>query len=763
MRARKTAKSRLQEVTGQSIEALTAQWHEMLRETYRTADGGTPAGRGAVISSTRGGGRLNLAASISPDGTRMIFLSERDQFSIDLFLADATTGRVVRKLITTTTNTDFESLQYLHSAGTWDPSGERFALATIRKGRPGITVLDVDGGGSPREIRLDGLDEVYSPSWAPGGGAIAFAALKGGVTDLYVVQLESEELRQLTHDQYSDIQPAWSPDGRTIAFTTDRFTTDLAALRFGHYRIGVIDADTHAIAAATAVGASDQVDPAWSPDGSSLYFISARAGVRNIFRASRADGGTFQVTDVAAGVSGVTRLSPALSVASKTGTLAFSTYRESAYEIHTIRDASRLAGTPVAASPPATVLAAEPEPIDPVPQLRPLASEPADKGYRPHLSLEAIGSPYFSAGGGSFGNYVQGGASLLFGDLLGDRQLMTALHLNSRLDESAFGMMFVDRSSRWSWGMTAQQAPEVLLRATSVRADASREGAVTRDYERQVWTNRQVSGFVAYPFNRSQRLELSGGIRQISFNREGRTQVFSPKTGRLLEQENVELRGEPSIGMAEAGVALVGDTAIFGGTGPLLGSRYRFELAPAIGGLSFTSVLADYRRYFMPIRPFTLAVRLVHSGRYGGGSDDPRLLDTYVGSSSLVRGYGASRVLRSECPGGTSRCPALYELVGTRYAVAKLELRMPIPGVLSSRVRYGALPLDGFVFADAGTAWGGRDRGPLGPGPGRRVIRSVGAGVRINAMGLLLELTTVRPLDLRNARWSFGFNLRQGF
>jgi outer membrane protein assembly factor BamA len=215
--------------------------------------------------------------------------------------------------------------------------------------------------------------------------------------------------------------------------------------------------------------------------------------------------------------------------------------------------------------------------------------------------------------------------------------------------------------------------------------------------------------------------------------------------------------------MAEAGVALVGDTAIFGGTGPLLGSRYRFELAPAIGGLSFTSVLADYRRYFMPIRPFTLAVRLVHSGRYGGGSDDPRLLDTYVGSSSLVRGYGASRVLRSECAGGTSRCPALYELVGTRYAVAKLELRMPIPGVLSSRVRYGALPMDGFVFADAGTAWGGRDRGTLGPGPGRRIIRSVGAGVRINAMGLLLELTTVRPLDLRNAGWSFGFNLRPGF
>ncbi len=764
MRARKSVKSRLEEVTGQSIATLTEQWHETLRETYRAADGAKPAARGAVISSQRGGGRLNLAASINPDGTRMIFLSERDQFSVDLFLADATTGRIARKLITTTANTDFESLQYLHSAGSWNPSGERFALATIRKGRPGITVLDVDGRGGGREIRLDGLDEVYSPSWAPDGRAIAFAALKGGVTDLYTVNLESEAIQQLTDDPYSEIQPAWSPDGRTIAFTTDRFTTDLTALRFGAYRIGLIDAETRVVTAATAADHADQVDPAWSPDGTSLYFISARQGVRNIFRSARADGRTFQVTDVAAGVSGVTRLSPALSVASKTGTLAFSTYRESAYEIHTIRDASMLAGALVTAPPPAAAeRAAEHEPIDPVPQLQSPWKAPAETGYRPRLSLEAVGSPYFSAGGGSFGNYVQGGASLLFGDLLGDRQLMTALHLNSRFDESAFGMMFVDRSSRWTWGTTAQQAPEVLLRATAVRTDASREDAVTRDYERQVWIHRQMSGFVAYPFNRSQRLELSGGLRQISFNREGRTQVFSPKTGRLLEQERVELPGQPSIGIAEAGVAFVGDTAVFGGTGPLLGSRYRFEIAPALGGLSFTSVLADYRRYFMPLRPYTLAVRLVHSGRYGGGSDDPRLLDTYVGSSSLVRGYGASSVVRSECAGGTRRCSALYELVGTRYAAAKLEIRMPIPGVLSSRVRYAALPMDGFVFADAGTAWGGRDRGSLGLGPGRRVVRSVGAGLRVNAMGLILELTTVRPLDLQNAGWSFGFNLRPGF
>ena len=122
-----------------------------------------------MVSSRTGGGRLNLAAAISPDGKRMIFLSERDQFSIDLFLADAMTGRVIRKLITTAANADFESLQYLHSAGSWDVAGERFALATIRNGRPAITILDLRTEAPPQEVRLEELDEVYSPTWAPDG------------------------------------------------------------------------------------------------------------------------------------------------------------------------------------------------------------------------------------------------------------------------------------------------------------------------------------------------------------------------------------------------------------------------------------------------------------------------------------------------------------------------------------------------------------------------------------------------------------------
>ena len=54
----------------------------------------------------------------------------------------------------------------------------------------------------------------------------------------------------------------------------------------------------------------------------------------------------------------------------------------------------------------------------------------------------------------------------------------------------------------------------------------------------------------------------------------------------------------------------------------------------------YTSLLADYRRYIMPVRPYTLAMRVLHSGRYGRDGDDPRLLPTFLGSRSFVRGHG---------------------------------------------------------------------------------------------------------------------------
>src|SRR5690606_9215634 len=120
-----------------------------------------------VITRAQGGGRLNVGAALSPDGRELVFLSERDEYSIDVYLADATTGAIKKRLVQTAGNAHFDSLQYIGSAGAWSPDGRRFAMAAIHRGQPVLSILDMPSGNVRQEILLPALDEAFSPSWSP--------------------------------------------------------------------------------------------------------------------------------------------------------------------------------------------------------------------------------------------------------------------------------------------------------------------------------------------------------------------------------------------------------------------------------------------------------------------------------------------------------------------------------------------------------------------------------------------------------------------
>ncbi len=219
----------------------------------------------------------------------------------------------------------------------------------------------------------------------------------------------------------------------------------------------------------------------------------------------------------------------------------------------------------------------------------------------------------------------------------------------------------------------------------------------------------------------------------------------------MVVSDRVESSGGQPTTVAEIGAALVHDTTVFGPTGALLGSRYRFEIAPAAGTITYTRVLADYRRYLMPVRPYSVAVRVLHSARYGSDWNDPRLLSSFLGSNSLVRGHRQD--LRYCQPDPVRVCGD--ELLGNRLLVGNVELRVPIWGMLSRQIDYGPLPADAFVFADGGLVWSG-------PGS-RNGISSIGGGIRLNAGGLPLEVAAIRALDGPAPRWQFDVGFRVGF
>src|SRR5438132_9672604 len=226
-------------VLGLSTKELSTDWQTAIRQAYEpilaATAGAGEAGR-MVIKATHLTD-LNVGPSISPDGRWIAFLSSRSFFSIDLFVADAATGKIAHKLTSTASDPHYSSIQFIYSAGAWDRASKRIAIATVTSGHPALAIFDAESGDKEREFPVPTLDEIFNPTWSPDGRAICFTGMSRGLTDLYVYDVSTSKLRQLTSDAYADLQPAWSPDGRRIAFATDRFSTRLDSLDIGPYRL----------------------------------------------------------------------------------------------------------------------------------------------------------------------------------------------------------------------------------------------------------------------------------------------------------------------------------------------------------------------------------------------------------------------------------------------------------------------------------------------------------------------------------------------
>ena len=751
------AAGRLAAVTGKSVYALSEGWHAFIRERLNIpedADGSgakaearkeedkAPAGKGAPkpIVSLAGGGRLNVGPAISPDGKSLVFLSERDQYSIDVYVADTATGSISRKLVATAGDPHFESLQFIESAGGWDPDGKRFALAALAGGLPVLSIFNVRSGALEHEFPIRGTDQVFGPTWSPDGKRIAFSGMAGGLSDLYVIDLEKGGVQALTHDAYADVQPAWSPDGHTIVFATDRFSSSLDALSFGKFRLATIDVDTAVITQLPSVPNAKNIDPHWSRDGQSVFFVADGEGISNVYRLDVESGTVFQVTSVSTGVSGVTGLSPALSVASDSDRMAYSVYRHGGYEIN-LMDLDESAPVELAIE---TTSHMPPPVLAPVPE----ASFP-DRPYRPGLSLDRFVQPYLSAGGGSTGGFIRGGVGLSFADMLSNRQLDVAVQAGKSIDDFILQVAYLNMRSRWNWGVLGGEVPWLSggLSTSTTAADGStltRQGDVFRQL------HREASGVAIYPFSGAKRLELTAGVQSIAFDRETTTTVFAEGTGQLVSTTTAISKASPTATLFDTGAALVYDTSVWGAASPALGQRYRFSIAPSFGSMSFTTVTADYRKYIMPLRPFTIAMRVMQVGRFGSGASDPRLLPLAWTLRDVVRGYGDV---------GPDAGTTTY-LNADRLLVGNLALRFPIPGVFSRHARWSALPVEGLIFSDAGRFW---IPDPSTSHTTASSLHSVGAGVRLVAAGVVFELDAVRPLDQVAQGWTFSFNFRPGF
>lgn len=763
----------IETVLGISEEDLSSAWHNAILSSMLRPLGDRNADAGRRIIQPDDEQELNVGPVLSPDGSRLAFLSSRSRLSIDLYVADAATGRIERKLISTAADPHYDSLQFISSAGAWDPTGQRLAVGAIRTGRPVIAIFNAGNGNREREIAIAGVDEVFQPSWSPDGRRIAFSALSGGYSDLWVMDLESGAARKLTDDAFADFQPSWSPDGQRLVFVSDRFGSSLDQVRFGDYELAVMDITGGRPARLATFDGTRHNSPQWTRDGS-IYFIAYPDGVPDVYRVG-SDGGTpARVTRLITGATAITANSPALSAAADGSRLAVVVYRNATYEIQAVEGAQLrgLEPSPSRATvnagqlPPSNRLGEQVDPLLSTPGFGlPVAAAPTIEEYDGSLSLDYIGQEFGVTSMSGMGGYVGGGIAVSFSDMLGDHTVTSLLQVNGGFEDFGGQIGYLNRTRRWNWGGFLEQIPYVTGGVFGGVENIDGRDVFVEQLVRDRTVDRRVMGLVQYPLSRVRRLEFGTSLRHLSFNRDIDTRGFAFNTGELLFEDQEDIRLADPLTLGELTAAFVHDTSLFGATGPILGHRSRFEVSPAFGDLRFTNVTVDARHYVMPFTPLTIAARALHIGRYGSDADSLRLSPLFVGFPGLVRGYDIGTFDFSDCaisPAGG--CATVDQLIGSKLLVTGIELRAPLVGLFKRALDYGPLPVELIGFFDAGVAWDDASR-PSGLGEGTRPwARSFGGGVRINAFGYaIVELNAVRPLDRVDNSWRFVFGIRPGF
>jgi Tol biopolymer transport system component len=805
-------------------EAVQSQFLPSASVTQRPQSFAQP-----LLTHAKSGGEIFLAPALSSDGNHIAFLSngnqKRGELFIDLWLGNARTGKREKRLIKSTMNPDFEELRLLYSQSAFSNDGKTLAFTAQRAGRDVLYLLDVPSQNVRKRIDL-GIDGVWGPSFSPDDRQLVFSGTEGGVTDLYVIDIDGKNMRRLTNDLYGDLQPSWSPDGKTIAFATDRAPpTDLSKLHFAKWQIATIDVASGSVQVLPGQ-AGHNLNPNWSPDGRSIAYISDRTGVQNVFLYEMGDGKQYQLTNVLGGITAITEYSPALSWARGADRMAFTYYEKGDYTIWAMdnpRSLKTVAFSQPVVTPTALVMSV------PAPLSSPLASIPIDSikrtptagaqsiyrapsGSRPSQEL-SVGeaqageveattvavlnaNPDFAlpdttrfrdyaytvgfkpdyiaqpevgyATGNQYGlSGFNGGTTIVLSDLLGNNQIALSASVYGQLRDASVFAAYGNLSHRWQYTVGAYQQPVFLPQSGGTVTQLSDRDRYTSLYTRYVLRNAFLT--TQYPLNRFTRIEAG-----LQFNSIGRSIISLTQDcffNGCTSPEINDVANAPAYNFASPSVSYVSDNTLFGYTAPVIGRRMRFQITPSVGNLRWTEYLADYRRYDPIIfNTITIATRFLASASFGR---DETSFPKYIGRPEYVRGYDKANFTGYECTsyiGGGASCNTA-QLVGSRVAVANAEVRFP----LIRRFDLGTLPvglppIEGLVFYDMGLAWSKGQKVSLSQPDNydfelqRYPLRSYGAGIRVNLFNLaILKWDYAIPLDKPDRKGIWTFSLGPSF
>lgn len=683
---------------GYDEKTLSNLWKTSIENSYKPFLKDTsqiPVGK-RIIDSKNGGENYNLAPSISPNGKYIAFLSEKDLLSIDLFLADAQTGKILRKLTSKSKNSHIDEFNFIESAGAWSPDSKRFAFSVFSEGRNKLLVVEVDRGRTVLTASIDKVEEFGNLSWSPNGSDIAFTGMNEGQSDLYIYNLNSKKVTQLTNDKYSDYYPNFSNDGTKLVFSSDRTTYNRSSKGVDiTFNLAIIDLASKKITNIDVFDGANNLNPQFSANNQDVYFLSNRDGFRNLYRYNLAGSSVVQLTDYFTGISGITEFSPALSV-SRNDEVVYSYYRAQKYAIYNAK-ASEFKPNPVdkrainfdaAVLPPSKSVGVDiiNANLNNFERFETITSDSIKEiGYKPKFKLDYLSSNGVGASVGRFGAGLSSGVQGVFSDILGRNQIYASASVNGEIYDFGGQVAYINQQSRINWGAAVSHIPYVSGSVSAIQADDPRLGQVIiQRYDIIRTFEDQLQLFAAYPFSKIHRFEAGTGVSYYSY-RIDRYNTYYSLNGIPLASDKQKISKEEaeqdyrisfkSFKTYQLNGAFVGDNSFSGVTSPLSGFRYRLGIEGYLGDFKLGALTADFRKY-LRLKPITVAGRLYSYSRFG--PDEGRLYPLYVGYNYLIRGYEANSFYKN---GNTSTNGFdINQLVGTKIAVANFEIRLPFTG-----------------------------------------------------------------------------------
>lgn len=782
---------------GYNDRTLSNLWKNSIEATYKPFLKDTvqkPIGR-ELINDVNSG-KMNLAPAISPDGRYLAFLSEKDLFTVDLYLADAQTGHVITKLTSKVNTNHVDEFNFIESAGTWSPDSKQFAFSVFNKGRNRMLVVNVPDGKIVDDISMGKAEQFSNLSWSPDGKSIVFQGLANGQGDLYLYHFDTKQVTQLTNDKYSDYQPNFSRDGKKIIFASDRTTYDRSLGQDITFNLAELDLATGKIRNIMVFNGANNLNPVYSSDDTQIYFLSNQDGFRNMYRYTIATGRVEKMTNLFTGISGITEYSPALSI-SNNNDIVYSYYHKQKYSLYNAKASAFTAqpsdttyiATAAGVLPPAqsvgvNLINANLDNYLAYPRI------PADSvksvPYRPMFKLDYLASSGVGVGVSSFGTGLASGIQGVFSDILGRNEIYAGAAVNGEIYDFGAQLIYIKQTGRWNFGVGLSHIPYQYATynviPTTYQNGSTTIPAYNERYDIVRIFEDQASIFTSYPFSRTTRVEFGTGVSTYYYRVDQYSTLYD-QNGNFLSYNHSHIPNSvfnadslnngfhlTPFTLVQLNTSLIGDNSFFGVAAPLKGYRYRIEADYNVGTYRFFDPTIDLRGY-LRAAPVTFAARLYGYGRFGNANG---LYPLYLGYPFLIRGYEPQTFYNNNNTRTTNGF-TIDQLSGSRLAVASFEVRLPFTGPEKlAQIKSKFFFSDLNAFFDAGLAWNDGDQikfGQLAPntqaldshgGPIQRVpAMSAGLSLRVNVFGaFVLEPYFAYPFnrtDVSKPVFGLGF------